>query len=134
MPNIKTYIVEDSAVIRENLSSVLQELVPIAVMGTAADEKTAVQWLTKRANELDLVIVDIFLKEGSGLGVLQAIRNISSNFSIVVLTNFATPEMNLKCIELGADRVFDKSNELADLVKYCADLAKGGSNSVVMPD
>lgn len=134
MPNIKTYIVEDSAVIRDNLSLVLQELVPIAVMGTAADEKTAVQWLTKRANELDLVIVDIFLKEGSGLGVLQAIRDISSNFSIVVLTNFATPEMNLKCIELGADRVFDKSNELADLVKYCTDLANGNRNSVVTPD
>lgn len=134
MPNIKTYIVEDSAVIRDNLSLVLQELVPIAVMGTAADEKTAVQWLTKRANELDLVIVDIFLKEGSGLGVLQAIRDISSNFSIVVLTNFATPEMNLKCIELGADRVFDKSNELADLVKYCTDLANGNSNSLVTPD
>ena len=134
MRNIKTFIVEDSAVIRDNLSLVLQELVPIAVMGTAADEKTAVQWLTKRANDLDLVIVDIFLKEGSGLGVLQAIRDISSNFSIVVLTNFATPEMNLKCIELGADRVFDKSNELAELVKYCADLAKGGSNPVVMPN
>jgi DNA-binding NarL/FixJ family response regulator len=41
----------------------------------------------------------------------------------VVLTNYATADMRRKCIELGAHRVFDKSNEIDALVLYCKQLA-----------
>jgi DNA-binding NarL/FixJ family response regulator len=71
MTPLKTYLVEDSAVIRESLIAALEELGPIEVVGTAEDEACAVQWLTQ-GNQFDLVIVDIFLKGGSGLGVLRA--------------------------------------------------------------
>jgi DNA-binding NarL/FixJ family response regulator len=37
----------------------------------------------------------------------------------VVLTNFATPDMRRRCLQLGADRVFDKSAELEELLIYC---------------
>ena len=66
MHPIKTYIVEDSLVIRENLIATLEDLVPMVVVGTAEDEVTAVQWLTQPENRVDLAIVDIFLKKGSG--------------------------------------------------------------------
>ena len=72
MRPLKTYIVEDSQVIRENLIATLEELVPVEVVGTAEDETTAVQWLARASNHADLLIVDIFLKGGSGLGVLRA--------------------------------------------------------------
>ena len=45
---------------------------PVEVVGTAEDEATAVQWLAQPSNHADLLIVDIFLKGGSGLGVLRA--------------------------------------------------------------
>ena len=57
MPQLKTYIVEDSPVIRESLIATLEELVPVKVIGTAEDENTAVQWLTAPQNHADLVIV-----------------------------------------------------------------------------
>ena len=41
MHPIKTYIVEDSPVIRENLIATLEELVPIQLVGTAEDEASA---------------------------------------------------------------------------------------------
>ena len=69
---LKTYIVEDSRVIRENLIATLEELVPVEVVGTAEDEASAVRWLGDPANHADLLIVDIFLKTGTGLGVLRA--------------------------------------------------------------
>ena len=70
-----------------------------------------------------MVIVDIFLKQGSGLGVLQA-ANLRGNQSmkLVVLSNYATPDMRRKCVELGADQVFDKSRELEGLISYCTSL------------
>ena len=125
MPQLKTYIVEDSQIIRENLIDTLEELGPVEVVGTAEDETTAVQWLTRPGNDFDLVIVDIFLKGGSGLGVLRAAHALPGPHVLVVLSNYATQDMRRKCIELGADRVFDKSNEIDSLILYCARLASG---------
>lgn len=131
MPALKTYIVEDSPVIRENLIATLEELVPIEVVGAAEDEASAVQWLLLPDNRADLVIVDIFLKAGSGLGVLKAAQGMVKTpddqgpCRMVVLSNYATQEIRRTCLSLGADRVFDKSNEIDALILYCGRLAAG---------
>jgi DNA-binding NarL/FixJ family response regulator len=125
MQPLRTYIVEDSQVIRENLIATLEELVPVEVVGTAEDESTAVQWLARPSNGVDLVIVDIFLKAGSGLGVLKAASNMQQRHNVVVLSNYATQDIRRKCLELGADKVFDKSNEIDALILYCGRLASG---------
>lgn len=135
MPALKTYIVEDSPVIRENLIATLEELVPIEVVGTAEDEATAVQWLQGPDNRADLVIVDIFLKGGSGLGVLRSAQGFLKTpvdglpCKLVVLSNYATQEIRRSCLSLGADRVFDKSNEIDALILYCGRLAEGEASS-----
>ena len=123
MYSLKTYIVEDSQLIRENLIATLEEHGPVKVVGTAEDEATAVQWLSTPGNRFDLVIVDIFLKSGSGLGVLRAAHALPQGHKMVVLTNYATPDMRRRCLELGADRVFDKSHEIDALILYCGGLA-----------
>ncbi len=123
MHPIKTYIVEDSQVIRDNLIATLEDLVPIEVVGTAEDEPTAVHWLTQSQSAVDLVIVDIFLKKGSGLGVLRAIERRNDLRKVVVLSNYATPDVRRRCLELRADRVFDKSTEIDGLIAYCEALA-----------
>ena len=125
MQQLKTYIVEDSPVIRESLIATLEELVPVQVVGTAEDESSAVQWLSKSGNQADLVIVDIFLKGGSGLGVIRAAHGLPQRRNLVVLSNYATADIRRKCLELGADRVFDKSNEIDALIQYCGALAAG---------
>jgi DNA-binding NarL/FixJ family response regulator len=125
MHQIQTYIVEDSPVIRKSLIATLEELGSVAVIGTAEDEATAVQWLTQADNHIDLVIVDIFLKRGSGMGVIRAAKKLKLNHKLVVLSNYATQDMRRKCLELGADRVFDKSNEIEALIQFCGELADG---------
>jgi len=44
-----------------------------------------------------------------------------------VLTNYATPDMRKKCLELGADKVFDKSDEIDALIQYCCRMAGGAA-------
>ena len=127
MSHLKAFIVEDSPVIRENLVAALEEMAPIDVVGTAEDESGAVAWLVRSENHCDLVVVDIFLKSGSGLGVLKAAAGSGLPVKLVVLSNYATPDMRRKCLELGADRVFDKSNEIDALILYCCRLADGST-------
>ena len=132
MPTLKTYIVEDNKVIRDNLISALEELVPVKVVGTSDGETSAVQWLGAKGNEADLVIIDIFLREGTGLGVLRAMQTMAPRQSLVVLSNYTTPDMRAKCAELGASRVFDKSSEIDDLIQYCGRLADGETGNAAL--
>ncbi len=131
MHSLQTYIVEDSQVIRDNLIATLEELAPVQVVGSAEDEASAVQWLNRTGADVDLVIVDIFLKHGSGLGVLRSAQRMAGHRSVVVLSNYATADIRRKCLELGADRVFDKSTEIDALIAHCDALAQSnpGSNS-----
>jgi DNA-binding NarL/FixJ family response regulator len=122
MHPIKTFIIEDSPLILDSLIATLEELAPVKVVGTAEDEFAAVKWINDPGNLCDLLIVDVFLKEGSGLGVLRSILSSAKRHKIVVLSNYATEEIRRKSFELGADRVFDKSNEIDSLIKYCREL------------
>ncbi len=125
MPALNTFLVEDSPVIRENLIAALQEMAPVTVVGEAEDEAGARVWLAGPGPRCDLVIIDIFLRRGSGLGVLQALAASGAACKRVVLTNFATHDMRRRCLELGADAVFDKSNQIDALIDYCR--ALGGA-------
>jgi DNA-binding NarL/FixJ family response regulator len=123
---LKTFIVEDNPIILERLVTTLQELTPVQVIGTAADEASALAWLDRSGRDCELLIVDIFLKAGSGLGVLRRSASDAPRRR-VVLTNYATPDIRETCRALGADRVFDKSSELEELIAYCERAADGSS-------
>jgi two-component system OmpR family response regulator len=121
---LNTYIVEDNPTIRENLIATLEELASVRTVGTSDNENDGKAWLIDNPNAWDLAIVDLFLKQGSGLGVLAACRNRNSMQKMVVLSNYATADIRQRCAQLGVDAVFDKSNEIDALVDYCVGLGQ----------
>ncbi|WCM94253.1 response regulator [Acidovorax sp. NCPPB 2350] len=118
---LRTYIVEDNATIRENLIGTLEELAEVEAVGVAETEDDGKEWLASHPDQWDLAIVDLFLRQGSGLGVLAACRNRAAQQKMVVLSNYATPDVRMRCAQLGVDAVFDKSNEIDALVEYCVE-------------
>ena len=116
---LQTYVVEDNLTIRENLIGTLEELTCSTVVGFAETESGARAWLLGHDGEWDLLVVDLFLKQGSGLGVLQACQARRPDQKVVVLSNYATPDIRRRCAEFGVDAVFDKSNEIEALVEFC---------------
>jgi two-component system, OmpR family, response regulator len=115
----RAYIVEDSPTIRENLIETLQELAAVEPVGSAETEYEGKQWLAQNDQYWDLAIVDLFLKEGSGLNILEACRARRPGQKMIVLSNHATNDVRWRCAQLGADAVFDKSTEIDALVDYC---------------
>ncbi|MDO9404258.1 MAG: response regulator [Polaromonas sp.] len=117
---MRAYIVEDNPTIRDNLIDTLEELAPIDTVGIAETEQEGKSWLAKNDALWDLAIVDLFLKDGSGLGILKACRKRHPAQKMVVFSNYATQEMRVQCAALGVDAVFDKSTEIEGLLNYCA--------------
>ena len=117
---MRTFLVEDNHIILENLVSTLEELAPVDAIGMADSEEEGAAWLNSHAEQWDLAIVDLFLRQGSGLGILAACRLRDERQKVVVLSNYLTSEVRLRCAQLGVDAVFDKSTEIEALVNYCA--------------
>ncbi|MEJ8827263.1 response regulator [Variovorax humicola] len=116
---LTTILVEDSETIRANLIPAMAELADIEVITIAETASEALLALEQHGVGWDLAVVDLFLREGSGLTVLRACQNRPSHQNVVVLTNYPTPEMRRRCLALGADAVFDKSTELEAFFAHC---------------
>lgn len=116
---LRAYIVEDSPTIRENLIETLHELAEVDAVGLADTEREGKAWLAQHPDDWDVAVVDLFLREGSGLGVVESCRNRRRGQKVIVLSNHATSDMRRRCAQLGADAVFDKSTEIDALLDYC---------------
>ncbi len=108
---LRVYLVEDAVSFRERLSDYLAEPGEIELVGFADTEDGAVRYL--RSEHPDVVIVDLHLRSGNGIGVIAAARALRPQPppTIVVLTNYAFPEFELACRARGANYFFDKSTQ-----------------------
>ena len=115
---LRVFIVEDNPLIRTNLIETLVELAAIEVVSFSSGALESNRWFLANRGGWDLAVVDLFLAEGNGLAVLSTIRERSKQQLVVVLSNYATPNLRARCAALGADAVFDKSTELDAFLEY----------------
>jgi len=62
----------------------------------------------------------MFLREGNGLAVVNWCNGREPHQRVVVLTNYAREDARRRCLDAGADRVFDKSIELDEFFEFCS--------------
>ncbi|MBE7940642.1 response regulator transcription factor [Ramlibacter aquaticus] len=118
--NLQAFVIEDNPTIRENLVGTLEELTCLRVAGTSATEDEALAWLAANPQAWDLIIVDLFLKQGSGIHLAQRIQRARPGQKVVVFSNYINASVRKRCAQIGVDAVFDKSTEIDALVEYCA--------------
>jgi DNA-binding NarL/FixJ family response regulator len=101
--------------VRDRLIDFLAEPGRVDVIGFADTETEAVRQLW--SEPVDVAIVDLNLREGTGMGVIESLRALQSvpRPTVVVLTNYAFPEFEVACRERGADYFFDKSTQFGAL-------------------
>jgi DNA-binding NarL/FixJ family response regulator len=112
---LRVFLVEDSPSVRDRLIDFLAEPGRVDVIGFADTETEAVRQLW--SEPVDVAIVDLNLREGTGMGVIESLRALQSvpRPTVVVLTNYAFPEFEVACRERGADYFFDKSTQFGAL-------------------
>ena len=130
---LQAFVVEDNPTIRENLIGTLEELTCVKVAGTSATEDEAIAWLHENPKAWDLLIVDLFLKQGSGIHLAERISRRRPSQKVVVFSNYINPSVRKRCAQIGVDAVFDKSTEIDALVRYCEQLAAGEGPPATAP-
>jgi DNA-binding NarL/FixJ family response regulator len=118
-PPLRIVLIEDSSLLRQALGSVLSEIAGVAVVGGAEDEHSAMELLQQQ--QPDLAIVDLQLRQGSGLGVLRALATNPSRFGhprAVVFSHHGQKLVREHCFTLGIEGFFDKATQMGDLLAY----------------
>ncbi len=105
---LRVYIVEDSTLFRDRLVESIETPGSVRVIGHADSEHAALHALC--ASEWDVLILDLQLRRGSGLGVLKSLRQAgrAPHTKVIVLTNHDYYLYRLKTTEFGAEHFFDK--------------------------
>ena len=116
---LAVFVVEDNAEIQENLGGALEELTCVKVVGGSATEEDALGWIAAH-HHWDMLIVDLFLKGGSGMRLVQRVQRSRPEQKIIVFSNYVNASVRKRCAQLGVDAVFDKSTEIDALVDYCS--------------
>jgi len=120
-------IIEDSDLVVQKLTKLLEPLDNIRIEGRASDGYTAVK-LIKEMHP-DYVILDISLKYGHGIKVLEEISHFDFKPYVIVLSNLNYQYYRDKCKKLGAMHFFDKAMEFEKVYDVLNERSKEKANA-----
>jgi CheY-like chemotaxis protein len=124
---LRVLLVEDSPLLRGRLENMLSQHAAFKVTGLAAAEAEAVEKLD--SVPYDVIVVDVELRPGSGIGVIRQARQRNkdpkdgSHVWIIVLTNYDLPTVRERCMQAGADHFLDKMREIDQLIPILLGIA-----------
>lgn len=110
-------LVEDSPRIAERVRELLQQE-GLRVVATVEDEAGAIRAL--RDLNVDLLILDLQLKIGTGFGVLEAVK--INRPPTIVMTNYALPQYRERARQLGVEHFLNKAMDFERLPEIVAQI------------
>jgi two-component system OmpR family response regulator len=119
---LQVLVVEDSAPVCDRIAEIVGSVPGVEVTERVASEAEARSALDKGG--IDIVILDLQLRSGTGFGVLRQLQDSSDRPIVVVFTNFAVPTYRERARKMGAEYFLDKLLDLDKLPKVLAELAQ----------
>jgi DNA-binding NarL/FixJ family response regulator len=118
--SMKVFIADDSKVLRERIKEMLSDFPDVEVIGEAVDGREAIDNIRRLRPEL--VILDVRMPHINGISVLEKIKRLKPSPRVIVMTAYPYPQYRQKCVELGADFFFTKSDEFEKVMEVIQNL------------
>lgn len=117
-------VVDDHAIVREGLKSILAKAENLTVVGEAGNAPDAMALL--RQNPCDLVLLDLSLPGKTGVDVLKMIRDEFPKVRVLVLSTYPEDQYAVRVLKLGASGYITKESAPELLVLAIRKVASGG--------
>ena len=117
---LRVLLVEDSKVLTERLAEALRQIPEIELVAAVDTEVAACAVVARE--RVDVMILDLHLRQGNGFGVLRALTRTPKRPFIVVLTNYDLPQYKDTALALGAAHFMDKVRDLDKLPEILHEL------------
>jgi len=119
---LRVLLVEDSVVLAERLAELIDPIADVELVGVVDTETDAIA--AARRNPVDVIILDLHLRQGTGFGVLRALASLPRRPQVVVLTNYDLPEYENAAMRLGASYFLDKARDYDRLPQVLEELSQ----------
>ena len=126
-PDMKVFVVEDSAAVRERLVELIREVEDMQVVGEAATYGKAVAGIAGTAPDVAILDIKLADDEGSGIDVLNEVRKTMPAIRAIVMSNYVTPQHAKASADAGAEYFLDKSVDF-DRIPEILRKMSGGKN------
>ena len=123
--DLRVLLVEDSPVICNLVTTIINNVAGLNVVESVDTEADAIG-AVQRGN-VDVVILDLQLRTGTGFGVLRALRAMAKKPAVVVFTNFPLSTYREAALALGATHFLDKSRDYDRLPGILTEIAAARS-------
>jgi DNA-binding NarL/FixJ family response regulator len=124
MNEIKILVVDDHAVMRMGLSSILNANKGLCVVGEAEDGRSAIAMTAKLTP--DVILMDIMMPGMDGAEATVQIRKNFPDVKILIFTNYDAVDAIAHALAAGANGAILKNIDYKDLVSTIRTVAKGG--------
>ena len=123
---IQVLIVDDHAIVRDGIRSLLSTIEDIEVVDEAATGREALNLFNRW--KPDIVLMDLVMPEMDGIQAIQAIMEVNPEAKILVLTSFATDDKVFPAIKAGASGYLLKDSDSDELVRSIREVQRGESS------
>ncbi|HEY82662.1 MAG TPA: response regulator transcription factor [Dehalococcoidia bacterium] len=125
MSKIKVLVVDDHAMFREGIRSLLDSYEDVEIVGEAAEGREAIEKMRQLGPHV--VLMDIAMPVMGGLEATRRIRRENPNARVLVLTQYEDSEYILPMLRAGAWGYISKTATASELVSAIRTLHKGES-------
>jgi|ERR1043166_4181351 DNA-binding NarL/FixJ family response regulator len=122
---MKLLVVDKAAPLMARLASAAGEIDGVTVVGKARHARTALE--EARRLEPDVVILDVRLPGGSGVSLLEAIKQEMPQIIVIIFSSDGASQYRERCALGGADYFFEKNSQCR---LFLATLARLSANKV----
>jgi DNA-binding NarL/FixJ family response regulator len=119
--DLRVLLVEDSQIICGLVTNIIRNVAGLNLVASVGTEADAVGAVLN--DNIDVVILDLQPRAGTGFGVLRALRPMTRRPAVIVFTNFALSTYRDSALALGAQHFLDKSRDYDRLPKILTELA-----------
>jgi DNA-binding NarL/FixJ family response regulator len=124
-PPVRVLLVDDHPMVRRGLTSLLNGVPDIAVVGAAADGEEAVAYVAEE--HPDIVLMDISMPGMDGFEALRRLLKAVPGTRVVMLTSFSDHDLVIEAIDTGAIGFLLKDADPGELINGIRAAARGDS-------
>jgi len=96
----KVYILDDHPIVIEGLRKIIEQQDDMEVVGSSEDAQPAIQQIQKM--KPDIIVLDITLKDRSGVDLIQKLKSVSAASQILVYSMHEENVYAERCLRAGA--------------------------------
>ena len=112
----KVFIIDDSSYTAMTMKKILTYL-DYHVVGIATNIKDAISELEKHKQDLDILMLDIFLGDDNGVDLIPTIIKNKKNLHIIMVSSNTEEKVIVDCIKKGAKHYILKPFNIENIKK-----------------